>query len=301
MKKAAGPRVLAIVLNWQQADVTLLCVQALRAMNGPALDILVIDNGSKDDSAQKIKHAPGISKFLQLSKNLGFAAGNNAGLRLAGEEGYAYALIVNNDAFAQKDMLVHLLAETHPDIAMLSPKIFYESDRNQIWFANGRRQPATLDLRDTGRDQQDGPQWMVSRDVDYLLGTCLLVDLAAARKVGLLDERFFFYFEDLDWSIRFQQAGYRLRLVADAHLYHQVAISTGGEEDSPLRRYHLASSSVIFWRKHAAQGKPLVIFLFRLFSAVKMVLRLMVLGRFQSASAYLKGLRDGWRRSQNTY
>ncbi len=297
MSAVQTPRVLAIVLNWQQADVTLQCVQALNGMEGPLPDILVIDNGSNDDSAAKLKRVPGITRFLQLPENIGFAAGNNVGLRIAIEEGYDYALIVNNDAFAHKDMSVHLLAETGPDIALLSPKILYESDPVRIWFANGRRQPTILDLRDTGQGQLDGPQWMESHDVDYLLGTCLLADLAAVQNVGLFDERFFFYFEDLDWSLRFQQAGYRLRVVADALLYHRVAVSTGGEADSPLRRYYLAASSVIFWRKHANQGNLLIIFFFRLLSGLKMVARLLSRGHFQATWAYLHGLRDGWKRS----
>ena len=291
------PRILAIVLNWQQADVTLECVKALQAMQALALDILVIDNGSADDSAEVLAAAAGDFRLRVLPRNVGFATGNNYGLRMALDEGYAYALLMNNDAFAVEDMLNKLLAETADDIALLSPKIYFEAEPERIWFANGRRQRQILDLRDTGEGELDGPAWRDSRDVDYLLGTCLLVNLPAVRQVGLLDERYFFYFEDLDWSIRFSQAGYRLRLVAGAHLLHRVATSTGGEDDSPLRRYHLAHSSVIFWRRHAHLGSPLLIVPFRLLSAVKMVTRLVVAGRWEAALAYMRGLRDGWRDS----
>jgi GT2 family glycosyltransferase len=290
-------RVLAIVLNWEQAGVTLECVAALQAMAAPTMDILVIDNGSRDDSAAFLEtHTSGF-RLLALADNCGFAAGNNHGLRLALEEGYEYALLVNNDAFAAPDMLDHLLAEAEPGIALLSPKIYYEAQPRRIWFANGRQQKHTLDLRDTGMGALDGPQWAESRDVDYLLGTCLLVNLAAARQVGLLDERFFFYFEDLDWSIRLRQAGFRLRLAASAHMWHRVAVSTGGEADSPLRRYHLAHSSVLFWRRHAHLGSPVLIAGFRLLSSLKMLTRLLVRGRFDTAAAYLHGLREGWRDS----
>ncbi len=297
VSRPSSPRTLAIVLNWQQAGITLKCVEALRAMNAPALDILVIDNGSADDSIEIFKESQVDFRLLTLPENLGFAAGNNQGLQLALDEGYDYALLMNNDAFAVPDMMDKLLAETAPDIGLLSPKIYYESEPERIWFANGRQQPLTLDLRDTGQGELDGPQWENSRDVDYLLGTCLLVNLPAVRQVGLLDERFFFYFEDLDWSLRFRQAGFRLRLAAEAHLLHRIGTSTGGEEDSPLRRYHLAYSSVIFWRRHAHLGSPLVILIFRLLSAIKMVTRLSLTGRWDVASAYLRGLRDGWRDS----
>ena len=298
MNASQSSRILAIILNWRQAVVTLECVQALQAMREPLLDILVIDNGSADDSLTLLEEQQKGFRLLPLAKNLGFAAGNNQGLRLALDEGYDYALMVNNDAFAAPDMLAHLVAETASDIALLSPKIYYEADPERIWFANSRMHPLTLDLRDTGQGQLDGSRWAASRDVDYLLGTCLLANLPLVREVGLLDERYFFYFEDLDWSIRLRQAGYRLRLVADAHLAHRVGLSTGGQEDSPLRRYYLAYSSVIFWRRHAHLGRPLLIFTFRLLSAIKMVTRLTLSGRREAATAYLRGLRHGWRDSK---
>lgn len=298
MTSAADPRILAIVLNWRQAPVTLDCVEALLSMSGPALDIFVLDNGSGDDSALLLGAEQEEFVFEALPRNLGFAAANNIGLRRALDQGFDYALLVNNDAFAAPDMLEKLLAEAQNDIALLSPKIYYEAEPERIWFAGGRRRLTTLDLYDTGRGEPDGPRYAQSKDVDYLLGTSLLVNLQAARVVGLLDEQYFFYFEDLDWSLRFQQAGYRLRLVADAHLYHRVALSTGSDEDAPQRRYYLAYGGVRFWRSHSKLGRPPVIILFRLGSAVKMVMRLMAHGRFESAAAYLRGLRDGWSAKQ---
>ncbi len=146
-----SPRILAIVLNWQQAEVTLECVAALRAMQAPGLDILVIDNGSADESTAVFKERQAEFRLLALPQNMGFAAGNNRGLQLALDEGYAYALLMNNDAFAAPDMLAHLLAETAADIALLSPKILFDSDPERIWFANGVQQAQTLDLRETGQ------------------------------------------------------------------------------------------------------------------------------------------------------
>ena len=292
-----GPRTLAITLNWRQPQVTLECVQALLALQSPNLDILVIDNGSGDDSVEILKQYEPKFELLTLPQNVGFAAGNNHGLRLALDKGYDFALLINNDAFAAPDLLERLLSQTDGDIGLLSPKIYYESDPNRIWFAGGRRQSLTLDLVDTGRGKFEDQQSINSREVDYLLGACLLVNLRAARVVGLLDERYFFYFEDLDWSLRFLEAGYRLRFVEDAHVYHRVAVSTGGEVDSLHRRYHLAFGSVLFWRKYAHLGNPVVIVAFRLISAVKMISRLTLTGRWRVAAAYLRGLRDGWRAS----
>ncbi|MBE2220670.1 MAG: glycosyltransferase family 2 protein [Anaerolineae bacterium] len=288
-------RVLAIILNWRQAQTTIACVRALQEMSCSFLDTLIIDNGSGDDSVSQMKeHFQEDVKILALSENLGFAGGCNIGLQTAVENKYHYALLINNDAFATPGMLEELLAKATPDIALLSPKIFYASDPTRIWFANGRMNPYTLDLYDTGRNEQDSQKWCKTQDTEYLLGTCLLVHLNAMQNVGLLDERFFMYFEDLDWSMRFRQKGYRLQIVTSAHLYHKVAISSGGL-DSPIRRYHLAKSGMIFWRRYAHKGNLPVIILFRLGSILKTMTRLLFTGKFSAAHSYLKGLQDGWQ------
>lgn len=291
-----APRILAIILNWRQAGLTVECLETLRAMEGPMLDYLLIDNGSGDGSTEVFEKKLPWAAVLALPENQGFAAANNIGLRRAIEESYDFALLVNNDAFSETETLVKLLAESSSDIALLSPKILYESTPSRIWFCGGRQHPQLLEMRDRGLGELDGAKWSVARDVDYLLGTFLLVDLEAARKTGLLDERFFFYYEDLDWSIRFRQDGFRLRVVGSARVNHRVSASTGGKEN-PLNRYYLARSSVIFFSKHARMGRPLVILVFRLGSAVKALASLAITGQFRAARAYLAGLRDGIRLS----
>ena len=284
---------LVIILNWQQAAVTVECVQAVRAMTGPAPDILLIDNGSGDDSVLYLHRQLPDVPLLKLEENMGFAAGVNSGLQWAIQQQYAYALLLNNDAFPAPDMLARLLAEAEPDIALLAPKIYYEEPPNVIWFAGGRQHSILLEMRETGQGEVDSSKWAGSRDVDYLLGTGILVNLALLREVGLFDQRYFMYYEDLDLSLRVRAAGYRLRQVGEAHLYHRVSLSSGGT-DSPMQRYHLARSSVLFFRRHARRGRPLAIFLYRLGSGLKMVGRLLAQGKWETAVAYLRGLRDGW-------
>lgn len=288
------PRILTILVNWRQPEMTVACVQALRQMSGPPLTILIVDNGSGDHSLGYFQtHLPDVT-VVAGAKNVGFAGGVNIGLRRALAEMYEYALIMTNDAFPAVDMLTRLLAETAVDIGLLTPKIMYEAEPERIWFAGGRQDRNLLELRDRGQGEADAPPWQISRDIDYALGTCLLVNLTAVKTVGFCDERFFMYYEDLDWSLRFRQAGYRVRLVADARLYHRIAVSSGGEA-SPLRRYHITRSSVVFFRQYAHLGKPGQILLYRLVSSGKTVFGLLVRGQWETAVAHLRGLRDGWR------
>ena len=291
---AVPKKVLIITLNWRQAEMTVTCVRALQSMTYTSVEIMVIDNGSGDESPRILEEQLTNVHLRCLPENTGFAAGSNIGLLYAMNHNFEYALLINNDAFPAPDMLSILMAATSPDIALISPKIYYEADPKRIWFAGGRQHPTLLELRNRGQGELDGPSWQSAQDVDYLVGTCLLVNLTAAKKVGLLNEQFFMYYEDLDWCIRFRTAGYRLKLVADAHLYHRVATSSGGT-DSPLRRYYLARSSFVFFYSHRHQGNPWAILAFRTLTAIKQVGVLLLSGKRGGAKAYLRGLRDGYR------
>lgn len=287
--------ILIIILNWRQPELTLECIFALHEMDQiDRCDILVIDNGSGDHSADYLSAHGERFELLSLKENIGFGRGNNVGMRLALERGYRYALLLNNDAFAENEMLTHLLAEAAPDIGLLAPKIYFDHDRKMIWYFKGRMQAGTLNLRDSGEGERDNGQFSESQDCDYLLGTCLLVNLEAARaqQVGLFDEQFFMYYEDLDWSIRMRTQGYRLRVVAPAHLYHRVAASSGGN-DSPMRTYYAAKHAVIFYRKHYRKGNLAIMTLYRLGNGVRVIWRGVRSRRPAIIRAYLRGMWEG--------
>lgn len=288
------PSVLIITLDWKQPEMTIECIQTLRKMTYSNFDYLVIEQESNNESIEILeKHFPMYS-LIVLEENVGFAKGCNIGLKIACEREYDYALLINNDAFPAADMLEKLVSEIEPNIALLSPKIYYESEPNRIWFANGRRQRSTLNLRDTGRGEIDNEKWGQSRDVDYLLGTCLLVNLKKVEPLGFFNEQYFMYYEDLDWSIRLRNAGYRLRLVSSAHLYHRVATSSGGM-NAPHRQYHLARSSFIFFFTHRATGNAILILIGRIGSGVKRITKLSIMRNIVSLKAYLRGLADGYK------
>lgn len=287
------PQILAIILNWKQPEITIECIQALQQMTYRHLAILVLDNGSGDDSCEKLKKNSDNIEIIALPKNLGFAGGCNWGMRHAKKLGYDWVLLINNDAFAAPDMLTHLVKEIEDDVALLAPKIFYEEEPSLIWFAGANQHKLILEMRDSGQKKSDNPRWK-TRDVDYLVGTCLLVNLGVVWDVGLLNEGYFMYYEDLDWSILLRKAGYRLRFVSRAHLYHRVSLSTGGE-GSALHRYYLARSSVLFFHRHANEGIPILIFLFRFGSAIKIITVLFLQGRWATIKAFLSGLHSGYQ------
>ncbi len=291
------PTILAIILNWKQPELTIECVQVLQTSTYQALDILVIDNGSGDNSVELLQRKLPNCIILSLPQNLGFAAGCNFGLRWAQDHKYRWAMLLNNDAFVTPNTLKLLMEATATDIGLLSPKIFYENQPEFLWFAGAKQHVYLLEMRETGQGEQDGPKWQKTRDVDYLVGTGLLVNIMAVSRVGLLDESYFMYYEDLDWSIRLRQAGLRLRLVANAHLFHRVSFSSGGQS-TPTQLYYQAKSSVIFFSQHANKGHPFLILLYRLGSTCKRVSNLLWQRNMPALFAFLKGLKDGWQETK---
>lgn len=288
-----APTVLAIILNWRQPDLTIECVKTLKESTYQPLEIVVIDNGSNDDSVTVLRRSLTNTTILSLSENVGFARGANYGLRWAKKRNYKWVFLLNNDAFVTPTTLEQLIEATAEDIGLLSPKIFYKDNPERIWFAGAKQHPQLLEMRETGQGKQDGPLWQTTKDVDYLVGTGLLINLTAVSKVGFFDETYFMYYEDLDWSIRLRKAGVRLRFVADAYLYHQVSFSSGGQS-SPSQMYHQAKSSIIFFTQHAKQGNPFLIFLFRSGSVVRKIISLLWQNNLPTLLSYLRGLRDGW-------
>lgn len=288
------PPVLAIVVAYNGLVETLGCLEALAAQVYPTLEIHLVDNGSTDGTPARVAAAHPDVVIHALGENRGFAAAANVGLRVARERG-AYALLLNNDTRFEPDLVARLVARAtaDPSIGLLSPLVLYETPPGRIWASGFDRHRLLLESRGGHRGEIDTGQVDPERDWDYLLGCALLVRPELIEQVGLLDERFFFTYEDLDYSIRARRAGWRLCCEPGARLLHRVSATAG--EDSPLQNYHLGQASVRFFAKHAPRLARPPIFLFRLASAARRLGRLARAGKWDAARAYLRGLATGWR------
>lgn len=291
----ALPLVYVLTLNWNRCQDTLACLESLTRMSYPNFCILVVDNGSTDGSVEAIAtHFPKV-EIIANERNLGFAAGCNIGLRHTLAQGAGYIFIVNNDTTVDPRALDELVAEADPpDVGMLAPKIYYHDNPNYIWSVGGGQNPLTLEMTGGHGRGPDVGQWEEVVEREYLVGCALLIKRDLLERVGLFDERFFMYYEDMDLCLRARRAGYRLLMVPRAKIWHKVATSSGGS-DSPLERYHVAKSSVLFFRKHVRGWRWLIVGSYRLGSGVKWVFRLALRRRWASVEAYLRGLGDGWR------
>jgi len=289
------PPVTLIIVAWNQLEKTLDCLKTVAALDYPDFRVLLVDNGSEPPLAPAISARFPDVTMLRLPANLGFAGGYNAGLRRALESDSRYFLLLNNDTLLRPDVLTKLVAEIErsADIGLVTAKIYYAADPQRIWTV-GANLNLFLDLKDGGAGQIDTGQWDDPRDIDFAPFCALLIRRDVIEEVGLLDETFFLYYEDMDYCRRAKAAGWRVRLCPAAHVLHDVSASSGGR-DSPMERYWMAQSSGRYFRKHGRGPRLLLIIPFRLASALKMTARLLAQGKHEALRAYWAGLAVGWR------
>jgi len=290
------PLVYAVTLNWNQPGDTIECLETMAEQTYPNLRVLVVDNGSGDDSVTRISSRFPEVELVQIPKNRGFAAGANLGLRRALEEGAELMFLVNNDTLIEQQAVAHLVAQAGTGVGILAPVIYYADNQDRVWSAGGRIHPWTLDKYHDQLPTIHESEQTFAEDRDFVTGCGMLLTRQMLETVGLFDERFFMYYEDADLCVRVRRAGFRILVVPSAKMWHKVALSSGGS-DSQTERYWMARSSVIYFRKHARGVQWLAILPWRAGSAIRTTARLWRRGRHEAAAGYWRGLRDGWKTS----
>ncbi len=244
---APAPRVAVIVVNWNRRDETLTCLASLAALDSAPAAVIAVDNGSQDGSAAAIRAAYPAVTLIEAGSNLGFAAGSNAGLERALRDGADYALLLNNDATVAPDALRRLVEVVAADgsVGAVGPTIHYADRPDVIWSAGGAIDWRQGRTRMLALDEVDrGQLGTVPRPVDFVSGCCLLVTRAAIERAGRLDERFFAYYEEVEWCVRMGRAGLRILHVPGAHARH--AITPAAQAMSPIVHYYMTRNRLLF-------------------------------------------------------
>ncbi|HEX2981553.1 MAG TPA: glycosyltransferase family 2 protein [Anaerolineaceae bacterium] len=252
---AALPKVEIIIINWNGKVDTLACLDSLRGVDYPAYHITVVDNGSADDSVAVLRaHHPEVV-VLETGENLGFVGGNNVGLDVARSAGADYALLLNNDTEVAPDFLTRLVApaETDPRVGITGPSIYYYSAPHTLWSAGGRIDWRRGTTSMIGLDEVDRGQYgREPRAVDFVTGCALLIRMSAVDRVGVLDPRFFLYYEETEWCVRVARAGYRILHVPEAKIWHKI--SNVAREASPMVHYYMTRNRLLFLKLSRASA-----------------------------------------------
>lgn len=245
-----------VLLNWNGWEDTRECLQSLRAVTTPCRTILV-DNGSTDGSVERAREQFPEIEIVDNGVNLGFAEGNNRGIRHALSTGADYVMLLNNDTLVDPHFLEPLVAafDRDRDVGFASPVILYADEPEAVWFCGGE-----IDWRSG---------WAYHRQVDggripergllptpIATGCCLIASRETWEEVGLLDERFFLFWEDSDWTLRATRAGRAGVVVAESRIWHKVSRSFRRGMPT-LGTFYFVRNGMLFVRKHGPRH-PLV-------------------------------------------
>lgn len=257
-----------IILNWNNAPDTLACLTSLGQLNCSDYQAIVVDNGSTDDSVLAIKaQFPRVS-LLETGDNLGYAEGNNAGIRYALDSGVNYVCILNNDVIVDADFLDEAVsvAENDPLVGIVGVTV-YSADRPNAMVANGGwidwTAGSTNLLRGDSRDT-DRPGNTLPREVDFVVGCAILVKRQLLDTIGLLDPRYYLNFEDVEWCARAARHGYRTVLAPTAKVWHRVSGTLG--QASPAKTYYMTRNGLLFFWTYAPR-------IWRVLALVRIILR----------------------------
>jgi GT2 family glycosyltransferase len=233
--RAANPKVTIIVLNYIHWESTVACVRSLLLSTYQNYEIILIDNASPNDSEVQLRKLfPGLV-FFQTGNNLGYTGGINYGIKRVLEGDSEYILVINPDTTVEKDLLVHLVASMikNPTAAIAGGTIYYSDDTNRIWYAGGKLVPwkgyaehftTLVNNADASTDRQ----------VTFVTGCLMLLRVSALRNIGLLDDRFFMYLDDIEYSSRVRRFGYELLYVPEAKIFHKII----GHDEAVYKLYY---------------------------------------------------------------
>ncbi|OFY51885.1 MAG: hypothetical protein A2X22_04290 [Bacteroidetes bacterium GWF2_49_14] len=248
MNQGRFDKVSIITVNFNQTEVTCALLESLRHLTYPNFEVLIIDNGSvKDDPAPITARFPEF-KLIRSPENLGFAGGNNLGIKSALGD---YFLFLNNDTEVDPGFLEPLVAKLESDrnIGMVSPKIRFHHTPDTIQYA-GYTPLSNITLRQRliGYREKDTGQYNQSCETFSIHGAAMMVPRRVVNEVGIMAEMFFLYYEEHDWAMRVKKAGYTIHYVPESLVLHKESISTGKE--SPLKTYYISRNRFLFARRN---------------------------------------------------
>lgn len=257
--------VYASIIDFNGKEATIECLKSINLSfkDNFELTVLVINNYSKKLTLPSFSDIN--LKVIENGKNLGFSGGHNKGIKYALKNGADYVLILNNDVIVDPNLIAELIKalKKNSKYGVASPKIYFapgfeyhkdiykeEDKRRVFWYAGGIMDFKNVIARHRGVDEVDKGQYQKTEETDFATGACLLVKKEVLERVGLLDDKYFLYYEDSDLSQRIKRAGYKIIYAPDAVVWHRNAASAGGSGSS-LQDYYISRNRLIFGLKYA--------------------------------------------------
>ena len=254
-------KVSIILVNYNGKSYNEKCIYSiLQSTVKDKLQIVVVDNASTDESLTDLKLKWGRNSqvcIIELDQNYGFSKANNEGINWSVEHGIGNFLLLNNDTEIEPDAIEKMLEIQKTTGGIVVPKVLYADKPDTIWCAGGGFTPIIRKPRQRGLNQIDKGQFSQNCECEFANGCCLLLSKEIIDKIGMLDERFFLYYEDTEYSLRAQENGVTISYCAEAVIYHKVNGSTKGNE-KPENAYYISRNWLLCNKMHL--GKRFYLF-----------------------------------------
>ena len=255
------------------------------------MEVIVVDNGSKVNEASILQERYPIIKAIRSNKNLGFAGGNNLGIKAAKGK---YIYLTNNDTVFKEfnpQVLIRRL-ESSPQSGMVCPKIRFAWGNNPIQFAGYTLlSPITVRNRAIGFGEEDKGQYDSPHKTPYAHGAAMMLKREVIDKVGLMPDCYFLYYEELDWSMMITRAGYEIWYEPASTIYHKESQSTG--QNSPLRTYYITRNRLLLVKRNFTGIKKYLAYAYlQMIVATRDIIKYLIKGRLDLLKATTNGLRD---------
>ncbi len=264
-EKMTYPRVAIVIVNWNGLEDTEECLESLKKITYPNYDVIVVDNGSKGNDAQVLEKK--FSEYIHVirnDKNDGYAAGANIGARQAlASFAPDYICFLNNDTTVDPLFLTETVtvAETDADIGITGPKIYFYNEPNRLQAVWGKvnmlkGEAIYTPSMEPGKIEIDSGQYDLIKTVDWVTGCCTLVKRSVIDTIGFFDERYFCYWEDVDYCFRARESGFKIVCVPTAKVWHKLGQSS--KRVSWLIEYYFNRNRFLFMKKHTTKSQYFV-------------------------------------------
>lgn len=298
------PKVAIVVLTWNDWPDALECLESLMALDYENLDIVLTDNGSTvgnelfEEKREMFQKRFRDFIFVQNGGNIGYAAGNNAGIKTALRRGAEWVLVLNNDTTAPRDLLRRMLAaisesgEAGRPIHIVTPRII--DARGRLWSAGSRFNWNLLSVTRIilNNDPEEIPRTMPVIPLEYVSGTAPLIHRSVFERIGFIPEIYFLYYEDAEFCRRARRAGFQVGAVPTADIMHKVSRTT--KPGSASYTYYHFRNSLLFVRRNFGMLLRVLIYMASAWWALKQAVKLCIPSRRKNGRAGLYGMRDFW-------
>lgn len=301
-------KIIVILVNYNGKEYNDKCIKSiLNSTISEQIQIVVVDNASTDGSLEELEATwkeDDKVHILSLNQNYGFSKANNEGISWALKQDIEYFLLLNNDTEIEPDTIEQMYKLHLQTKGMIVPKVLYADRREIIWCAGGEFTPIVKKAVQRGLNQQDKGQFAENVECQFANGCALFLSKDIVDKIGYLDERFFLYYEDTEYSMRAAEAGISIWYCADAVVYHKVNGSTKGNE-KPANAYYISRNWLLCNSCHMGHKKVNVCYvtflLYFLLNRMAWMVIWFVQGKKKMCVAQMQGIRDYRKRKWGKY